>query len=185
MSGPSSEAPAETDTRHHEPTRAPAEWDGMLVTKVKAAQDTNTLHVNPLTPYMLTPFNTPYCDPTLLVQRLNLSQPDHLPTNHVLFVSNTACPYIPSERPSSPRTVIANVASFLDKCLPEGWQWFKEWHLWIIQTLMLLGGCCMGIPIACFLVLCSPILLFGAVCTSPCWVSIGLWYYHGPKKSRR
>ncbi|OQR96053.1 hypothetical protein THRCLA_07389 [Thraustotheca clavata] len=150
------------------------EWDGMLLSKVKAAQD-----VNPLTPYLLTPFNTPYSDPSLLVQRLTLSQAEVIAPPPAHYVSNTTCPYIPSERPNTPRTMIS---SCLDKCLPERWHSYKEWQVWIIQMILLVCGCCMGIPIACFLVLCSPFLLFGAVCTSPCWVCIGIWYYHGPAK---
>ncbi|ETV80333.1 hypothetical protein H257_06645 [Aphanomyces astaci] len=136
-----------------EPKQVPLEeWDGIMASKSKY----------PLTPCMLTPYNTPHCNLNSLKQRLHQSQ-----TNDV---SST----------SQPQSSAAD-ASHPPSSLPSNWTTLPPPSP--LARLAFLGvATCIGAPIVLVLALCSPVIVLFSVATSPVWVPLSafLWWSSSP-----
>ncbi|KAF0723241.1 hypothetical protein Ae201684P_022004 [Aphanomyces euteiches] len=132
-----------------EPIRVPAEeWDGMLATKAKVYAS-----MYPLTPCMLTPYNTPHCNLTSLRQRLHQSQSGD--STH----SSTSQPI----GPNSPSSIAPT--------MPLSWSHQPPPNT-IARYFLFLVAVCVAAPATVVFFVCSPLLLLLGFVLSPVWVPV-------------
>ncbi|KAF0695124.1 Aste57867_14021 [Aphanomyces stellatus] len=140
-----------------EPTRPPAEeWDGMLASKPKMF-----VSMNPLTPCMLTPYNTPYCNLSSLKQRLSQSQPDTIVSTSQHHAANGTTTQESSSLPPSLRTQPTTPSQYA-------------------RAAFLLLVFCITAPITLVLLcLCGPLFFLVALLASPIWgpLLFLLWFF--------